>query len=237
MPVVVLRLEALLQSWSEDASNFSTRNITPIPSFSGVIGVIQATQGIKRNTYDLELSGLRMGVRIDRKGEIYQDFQTGGGGHLPQTLSKLYNVERYFSITADKQLLDNPSTTNRPYLVNASYLVGLEGDIQVVERVRDWLRYQKRKVYLGRTPCQPTRPMLQSPEIYHATLDEVLSSLPSSRKLLNGPSDRFSPIHELHITDDFDVAHYAVNDIPLPNRDFATRYIRRTDVEVNTYEE
>ena len=69
MAVLLLRLDAPLQSWGNDDSKFETRKTWREPSKSGVIGMIAAALGYKRYETEkiLELYKLRFGVRVDRE--------------------------------------------------------------------------------------------------------------------------------------------------------------------------
>lgn len=75
MAVLLLRLAAPLQSWGAD-SKFETRRTNREPTKSGVIGMLAAAVGLRRDrTAELEtLNKLRFGVRIDREGELLVDF-------------------------------------------------------------------------------------------------------------------------------------------------------------------
>ena len=75
MSTLLLRLAAPLQSWGID-SRFDTRRTERLPSKSGVIGLIAAALGLRRDADLSELCALRFGVRVDRDGERLRDFHT-----------------------------------------------------------------------------------------------------------------------------------------------------------------
>ena len=79
MATLLLRLAAPLQSWGAD-SKFETRKTEREPTKSGVIGLLAAALGLRRDDdAGLQpLCGLRFGVRIDREGELLVDFHTAG---------------------------------------------------------------------------------------------------------------------------------------------------------------
>ena len=67
MATLLLRLAAPLQSWGAE-SKFDTRRTGREPTKSGVIGLLAAALGIRRDA-DAEIQGLsaalRFGVRVD----------------------------------------------------------------------------------------------------------------------------------------------------------------------------
>jgi CRISPR-associated protein Cas5/CasD subtype I-E len=244
MPVILLRFEAIMQTWSTDHMNFADRTITPTPTFSGVMGVIQATQGIERGTFDEELNSLKMAVRIDNAGQHYSDYQVSGGGEAlilshPSYAKK--NLKKYYCSLANGQKAKkfNSTIVNRPYFINASYLIALEGDEQVLQRVLKWVSCPKRAAYLGRSNCIPSRPLFASKQIFQGSAEEVLTNFPSARKCLTTKykRDKVSNRHEIHVTTVASEADYQLQDRPIDGkRHFGLRYVRIVDVEVNEYE-
>jgi len=130
-----------MQSWGT-TSRFDHRDTGKEPSKSGVIGLIAAAMGIDRaNWADLEpLCGLGMGVRHDRPGTPARDYQTA------QDI-----------ISADGKKLHPTAVTNRDYLADAAFLVGLEsGDRGLLERVASALRNPWWPLALGRKSYVPS---------------------------------------------------------------------------------
>ena len=138
MATLLLRLAAPLQSWGTD-SKFETRRTGREPSKSGVIGLLAAALGIRRDA-DLEIqalsSALRFGVRVDHEGELLRDF------HMVHKDEKTTYL------------------TNRYYLSDAVFLVGLESDdAALLERLDNALRHPMFPLFLGRRSCPPTPPL------------------------------------------------------------------------------
>ena len=73
MSTLLLRLAAPLQAWGTD-SKFEVRRTNREPSKSGVIGLLAAALGLRRDADLSKLSALRFGVRVDRNGEVIKDF-------------------------------------------------------------------------------------------------------------------------------------------------------------------
>lgn len=131
MPTLLLRLAGPLQSWGV-SSFFDTRDTGREPSKSGIIGMIAAAQGRPREQSVEDLASLRFGVRSDQPGDVMRDFQTA------HTNGK------------------DAFVTNRYYLEDACFLVGLEGDRQILEKIAEDLRHPYYPIYMGRRSCPPT---------------------------------------------------------------------------------
>lgn len=112
MATLLLRLSAPMQAWGTQ-SNFSHRDTGREPSKSGVVGLLCAAMGIPRGEPLNDFAALRMGVRVDQPGVIRRDYHTAGMGGV-------YKVGGGVA----KSLI--PS--NRYYLADAKFLVGLEHD-------------------------------------------------------------------------------------------------------------
>lgn len=137
MATLLLRLAAPMQSWGAD-SKFDTRRTGREPTKSGVIGLLAAALGIRRDA-DAEIqtlsAALRFGVRVDREGELLRDF------HMAHSKKTTY-------------------LTNRYYLSDAVFLVGLESDdAALLARLEDALRHPVFPLFLGRRSCPPTLPL------------------------------------------------------------------------------
>ena len=94
--VLLLRLAGPLQSWGS-ASRFTRRGTDPQPTKSGIVGLLAAAEGRRREDPIEDLSGLRLGVRVERPGVLIGDFQTarrplrgGGSGDVSMPLSTRY---------------------------------------------------------------------------------------------------------------------------------------------------
>ena len=75
MSTLLMRLAAPLQSWGVDAK-FDRRGTERTPTKSGVIGLVAASLGRRRNENVMDLQTLRFGVRVDREGVLLRDYHT-----------------------------------------------------------------------------------------------------------------------------------------------------------------
>lgn len=168
MPTLLLRLAGPMQSWGT-TSRFDQRDTGKEPSKSGVIGLLAAALGIDReNCADLQpLTGLSMGVRHDRPGLFKRDYQTAGCA-ATDTIIK-----------ADGSQAKDGVVSDRYYLADAAFLVGLEGaDRALLERAHAALRNPIWPLALGRKSYVPSEPVWVEKGVVAAPLLDVLAQWP-----------------------------------------------------------
>src|SRR5262249_43968923 len=78
MATLLMRLQGPMQAWGTQ-SRFTQRDTGREPSKSGVLGLLAAALGRRREDDVSDLAALRMGVRVDREGIPRSDYQTAGG--------------------------------------------------------------------------------------------------------------------------------------------------------------
>ena len=192
MNTLLLRLAGPMQSWGTQ-SRFFTRDTGLEPSKSGVIGLLCAALGWGRETSLEELAGLRMGVRVDRAGVMKMDYQTAGGGTLPD--GSPYGVRRANDTRGETVLSD------RYYLADADFLVGLESDdAGLLHRIEEALKRPVWQIYLGRKAFVPSVPV-HIPGGFRPDedLETALRQHPWPRADLDVPSPRWRP-EQLRLT-------------------------------------
>ena len=146
-----MRLAGPMQSWGTQ-SRFTMRDTGREPSKSGVIGLLCAAIGRGRYEPLDDLAALRMGVRVDFPGDMRLDYQTAGGGRLPD--GSRYGVRRAAGGAGDTVL------SNRYYLADADFLVGIESeDIGRLRCLDDALRRPVWQLCLGRKAFIPGVPI------------------------------------------------------------------------------
>jgi len=143
MALLLLRLAGPLQSWGTQ-SRFSNRDTDLEPSKSGVIGLLCAAMGIPRDDIQslAELARLKMGVRVDRQGTIKKDYHTAlnvakAGGGKPKECE--------------------PS--DRFYLSDACFLVALQGELTLLQKINIALQNPFWQLSLGRKAFVPALPV------------------------------------------------------------------------------
>ena len=138
MATLLLRLAAPLQAWGAD-SKFETRKTGREPTKSGVIGLLAAALGLRRDEREalLRLTGLRFGVRVEREGQLLVDYHTAK--------------------TQDEK---TSYVTYRHYLQDAVFLAGIEStDTALLQQLQQALLHPAFPLYLGRRACPPTLPL------------------------------------------------------------------------------
>lgn len=137
MATLLLRLAAPIQAWGAE-SKFEIRRTQGYPTKSGVIGMLAAALGYSREESLDELNALHFGVRIDREGVFLRDYHTAHGKK---------EKDAYI--------------TNRFYLADAVFLVGLEcSDAAYLARLEMSLKHPAYPLFLGRRSCPPTMPLI-----------------------------------------------------------------------------
>lgn len=151
---VFLRLEGVLQAWG-DTSKFVIRRTMDAPTKSGVLGLLCSAMGLSRHAARErlpKLNRLAMGVRIDRHGTRWWDYHTVGAGIGVTTAGGGLKIGTEGTVV-----------TRREYLADASFLVALQGDAELVYDIATVIRLPKRPVFLGRRSCLPSLPVFAAP--------------------------------------------------------------------------
>jgi len=156
---LLMRFAAPMQSWGTK-SRFDERDTELEPSKSGVLGLICAALGIDREDWDsLEpLTRLPMGVRVDREGVLRRDY------HTAQEV-----------IRADGKGMQDTAVSQRYYLADAVFLVGLESaDREQLERIQEALKNPRWPLSFGRKSFVPSKPVWLEDGLREANLEAAL---------------------------------------------------------------
>ena len=160
---LLMRLSAAMQSWGAH-SRFSVRDSGLEPSKSGLIGLVCAALGIARDddAQLQELAGLKMGVRVDREGVLKRDYHTAK------------------NILKASGGIKETDVSNRYYLADGVFLVGLEGEnLGLLERIQAGLKNPVWPLYLGRKAYVPGEAVwLPDGLIQDTGLEEALAGYP-----------------------------------------------------------
>ena len=155
MATLLLRLAAPLQAWGAD-SKFETRKTNREPTKSGVIGLLAAALGLRRDESEAlaRLAQLRFGVRVEREGQLLVDY------HIAKTQDQKTSYVTY-----------------RHYLQDAVFLAGIESeDTALLQQLQQALLHPAFPLYLGRRSCPPTLPLCLG--IRQGSLLDVLRTEP-----------------------------------------------------------
>ena len=208
MRTLLLRLEGPLQSWGTDRVIVDNRGTELMPTKSGVIGLIGAALGRKRADDFSDLAACRYGVREDQHGKIITDFQTAatmtdankknsGTFVIDQNrkdLSYVVATSLYFDADRFQNAFNN--VTHRRYLSDASFVAGLEGDDELIQKAVLAIRHPSFPLCLGRRSCVPSKPILI--DVSDENLEDALEHAEISDGLKNAlrRADRYAKTDE-----------------------------------------
>ena len=121
--LLILRLEGALQSWGENAK-WDFRDSSTMPTKSGIVGLLGCAMGLERGSVVLaELAQrITIGVRADRAGVKFVDFQTVQGNPL-------------MAATGTPKTTGNTILSPRAYLQDACFTVFIEADESWQKRI------------------------------------------------------------------------------------------------------
>ncbi|MFI8371997.1 type I-E CRISPR-associated protein Cas5/CasD [Streptomyces sp. NPDC085466] len=154
---LLLRLAAPLQSWGDHRAALDTRHTAPQPTKSGVIGLLAAALGRDRDEPLGPLAELTMGVRSDVPGTLLRDYHTVSDYRGVPLLSANLNAKGRQKPTSKPRYIQ---PTERFYLQDAAFLVGVHGPADLVDDLATAARKPACLLSLGRRSCPPTFPLV-----------------------------------------------------------------------------
>ncbi|MBQ3334689.1 MAG: type I-E CRISPR-associated protein Cas5/CasD [Eubacteriaceae bacterium] len=178
MQTLLLRLAGPMQSWGVESKYDERRTLTE-PNKSGVLGMIAAALGRSRGDSLDDLLKLRFGVRVDKAGQIERDYQIV---HNLNDAKKSKTEEVFLSYGQAYKKNHNSSKetstlTNRYYIADGIFLVGLESDDEVfLKSIEYALKHPIYHMFLGRRSYPPTLPLVMG--IRDFSLEEALEKEP-----------------------------------------------------------
>jgi CRISPR system Cascade subunit CasD len=128
-----------MMSWG-DHSQFGHRDSRREPTKSAVIGLLCAALGRPRWEPVHDLTALKMGVRVNKEGVLQRDYHTVQDNMRDKTKASTTLSDRY-------------------YVADADYLVGLEGEAVLLTRLDAALQVPQWQLYLGRKSFIPSHPV------------------------------------------------------------------------------
>ncbi len=162
MSVLLLRLAGPMQSWGT-RSRFSNRDTGLEPSRSGVVGLLCAALGIPREDDEslkqFAVEKMPMAVRVDREGRLMRDYHTA------------QEVMRASGKSTQETVL-----SERFYLADADFLVGLGGERPFLGKLANALAEPRWQLSLGRKAFVPGLPVCEG--VVDGELMDVLKGHP-----------------------------------------------------------
>lgn len=173
--LIMLRLEGLLQSWS-DQFDWDERGTSNFPSKSAIVGLIACAMGLERDSEEIPALAqtITVGVRADRQGTVLCDLHTVEG------MPYLMNAE------GKKRQNGNTILSTRRYLQDASFLAVVDAPEHWRGRIRQAFQEPKWCMYLGRKSCVPSRPVWDGLHDEYADVPDAIRRFP--------PADRADPV-------------------------------------------
>lgn len=156
---LVLRLAGPLQSWG-GTSQFNRRETRGEPTKSGVVGLLAAAGGRRRQDPIEDLLLLRLAVRTDRPGSLLRDYHTVSdyrGNPLPSAALTAKGTQKPTSPAKHTHI------TQRFYLQDAVFVLAVSGPRPVLDTLHDAVRCPAFPLALGRRACVPTQPLVLRP--------------------------------------------------------------------------
>lgn len=223
MKTLLLRFVGPMQSWGTQ-SRYTIRETNLEPSKSGVIGLVYSALGKKREEEEIDasdkpslkrLANLRLGVRIDSAGAMLCDYHTIGG-------SPPYASEKRIFLATGK-LSDNAVISYRYYLSDAKFLIGLEGEENLIDLLYEKISKPKQQIFLGRKSFVPSEPVWLREGLCNQPLEKALKEYPPLSDISN--QNDFIAVLETDLNDPEAIIR---NDVPISylKRQFSTRYVK-----------
>ncbi len=192
MSVLLMRLAGPMQSWGT-RSRFGHRDTDLEPGKSAVIGMLCAALGWPREAAHYEIAGqsysledfarcLTMAVRVDRESRLGRDYHTVGAephdgavlGQYPDGRNK--GRPRPYGVRKADDSGVGVVVSERYYLADAEFLVGLAADRVLLERLDGALRRPVWPLFLGRKAFLPALPISEG--VFEGDLMPVLIEWP-----------------------------------------------------------
>lgn len=225
-------LDGPLQAWGA-SSKFQHRETEAFPTKSGVIGLLAAAMGIDKHSPDeaerlrplaaLALSVLRLEKLSGAPIARLSDFHTVGGGWIDDWKDDKNNL--FAKMSTPRKAGDGSPfgtvITHRTYLMDARFLVVLEGDGAVLLVCALALDDPKWGLWFGRKCCLPASPL--SP-VLAPTAAEALGML--AEKLGIGDFDAARCVGQKEATADGSW-YQADQPISFGRREFQSRPVAR----------
>ncbi len=161
MATLLMRISAPMQSWGTQ-SHFSHRDTGREPSKSGIVGLLCAALGRPRHQPIDDLSALKMGVRIDRPGDIRRDYHTAG-------------IDGYYKVSGSIER-KNAIVSQRYYLSDAIFLVGVEGEVGLLDQLQVALQQPRWFLFFGRKAFLPAERVWLPDGLRDENLETALSA-------------------------------------------------------------
>lgn len=214
--VIILRLSSSIQGYSISSCHSNKPTVRDVPK-SSVLNMIACCMGwnTKEKPKDItweEMTRLPMNLRVEREGIIETDFQVATNVPLRNT-KKIWNfcgediIDPFFPHYGDGKT----ELSKKSYLSDAEFIVTLEGEKKLVERISESLCDPVWIPYLGRSNCIPSRPIFEN--LIDGNGTEVIEKYPYYRR--KGSNELIKNIRVIYETSPRDTKGSLIYDVPM----------------------
>jgi CRISPR system Cascade subunit CasD len=207
--LLILRLEGAMQSWGENAK-WDFRDSSSLPTKSGIVGLLGCAMGLERGSAVLaELAqSITVGIRADRAGVKFVDFQTVQGDPL-------------MAATGKPKTTGNTILSPRAYLQDACFTVFIEAGESWQKKMLAALEDPRWCMYLGRKNCVPSRPVLECQTAEYSGLEAAMRDYPAAERA------EYPMVYEIETPDGTAVGLLRSDDLVSADRQFNLRRVWR----------
>jgi CRISPR system Cascade subunit CasD len=158
-----------MQSWGIQ-SRFYERDTCKEPTKSGIIGMICAALGRKRENDISDLTKMKIGIRVEREGVLSRDFHAVGCGKFND---KDYGIVK----SSGKSDSKNKGTivSNRYYLSDAEFYVAISLEEDLLNEIHEAIHDPFYQIFLGKKSFVPEMPMCYG--IKEGKIEDVLRNI------------------------------------------------------------
>lgn len=168
MKTILIKLSGPLQAWGTK-SYFEKRKTDNHPSKSAIVGMLMCCAGYGREDTEIikKYNSLEFAVRVDSPGFLLRDFHTAHKYKKDLDMDNVYRGE----------CLDRTYLTNRYYLEDATFLVGISHeDDTFIDNIYEDLRYPYYQPYMGRKSLPLVGNYLEG--IYNESILDLMINYP-----------------------------------------------------------
>ena len=196
MPTLVIRLAGPVQSWAGYVASYRKTTTYPVPSKSGVAGLLGACLGETNYTSLVPLFNLW--IRADRTNAFETDLQVASFTKP----NEVEGIRRSAAVagfgvlkgTALNPTGSSPRKADRDFLSHSEFICGLEVDDSHAAEWAKAIRKPMFVTYLGRRGNAPTFPFFLGVSQLGAV--EILGAIPRARQHDETPGPGTVRIHE-----------------------------------------
>lgn len=172
MNLLIFTLSAPMMSFG-GINAWKHRSTESAPTKSSIVGIISCAMGLGRNNPEIiNLSrSIKVGVRVDRKGLIEEDFHTVSGIFLNVDGKKMGKIDDPFT-----QIIE------REYVEDAVFTIVIAAEDTMIDKIQQAFEHPKWQIFIGRKSCVPSIPVLGVKVIDYADIEDAIRRYPLNER-------------------------------------------------------